>query len=316
MPHCGNRSCSPLSLIPSPETIAHKVAGVVDHFAEDGLTRKEYLRVALKRPMLIVMTLETIAHNFSGVLNCFAADGLTRKAYLQAALKQPTIFSLSPEIAARNVIGVVDRFADDGLTRRDYLRAALKQPALFSLTPETVAHNIDEVVDRFANIGMTRRDYVNAALRQPSLFTQTPETIIRHIDTVIDFADRGLFVPPPRRRTSDRLTTSSAHNSHAAVLAFLITNPVFLSLADDNFGLREVHHRLTDGPTNSTLLAKPRHAVERELMEHLGHDDPQRSVPADGFIAGEAPPTEEQAKRFLLRALIHAGFVRGGSVER
>lgn len=51
-------------------------------------------------------------------------------------------------------------------------------------------------------------------------------------------------------------------------------------------------------------------------MAHLGHHDPSQPVEADGFVAGAATPTEEQAKRFLLRALIHAGFIKGASMER
>ncbi len=89
-----------------------------------------------------------------------------------------------------------------------------------------------------------------------------------------------------------------------------------MCLADDNFGLREVHQHLTNGPSDSTLLKNSRLSVERELMQHLGHGDPQRPVSNDGFIAGTAAPTKEQAERFVLRALMHAGFIKGGSMER
>lgn len=51
-------------------------------------------------------------------------------------------------------------------------------------------------------------------------------------------------------------------------------------------------------------------------MQHLGHDDANTPVPDDGYIAGGQAPTEEQAKRFVLRALMHAGLIKGGSMER
>ena len=300
----------------SPETIARNITGVVERFADDGLTRKEYVHSALKQPSLFYQSPETIARNITGVVERFADDGLAQKDYLKAALKQPPLFYQSPDTIAANITGVVDHFAGDGLTRKDYLKAVLKQPQLFCQTPDTIAANLTGVVERFASDGLTREDYLRGALKQPSLFTQLPETIIRHIDTVQDFADRGLFTPPLPRRKHQQQAPSPGNNSHAAVIGFLLANPKLLCLADDNFGLREVHQRLTDGPTHWPMLRNARHVVEREMMQHLGHAGPHQSVPNDGFIAGAAPPTEEQAKRFLLRALIHASFIRGGSMDR
>jgi hypothetical protein len=183
---------------------------------------------------------------------------------------------------------------------------------LFTLSPSTAESNIRAVVERFRNDGMTLPGYLDAAVRIPPLFAMSPETVAGHIDAIMDLAQRRIFVPPTRENgqghTRNRLRSS--------VINFLMSNPRLLVLADDNFALREVHQVLTNGPTDRKVLETPRHAVESDLMRHLGHAGPQQPVPVSGFVAGEAPPTEAHARRFLLRALMHAGYIKGGSMER
>lgn len=126
-----------------------------------------------------------------------------------------------------------------------------------------------------------------------------------------------MFFPPPHRRNAGlQPTDQTTDATRAAVIAFLLRNPPYMALADENYGVREIHQKLTDGPKDTKLLKRPRYVVERKLMRHLGHDDPQRPVPRDEFVAGASQPTEEQAKRFLLRALIHAGYIKGGTLSR
>jgi hypothetical protein len=300
----------------SPATIASNIEGVVTQFAAHGLTTAEYLAAALRAPPLFVHSPAIIAANVGGVVERCADNGLTTPGYIRAALRQPQLFYQAPDTIAGKVEAVVARFATDGLTTRAYLRAAVKQPQLFYQSPDTIAGNIEGVVVRFAADGLTTPAYLRAALRQPQLFYQSPDTIIRHIEAVLSFADRGIFTPPARRRNSAQRTGPSENRSHAAVIEFLLTHPALMSLADDNYGLREIHHRLTNGPTDSALLLRPRYAVEEELLHRLGHNDARQAVPSDGFIAGAAPPTEEQARQFVLRALIHAGFIRSASLER
>lgn|SRR5487761_1055709 len=296
---------------------ASKAQAVMEHFQNDGLTITDYLAAAHHAPGLLTQRPKTIANNIEGVVNRFAAEGLTTRHYLQAAIKSPPLFCQSSDTIAGNIVGVVNRFAAEGLTTREYLKAALTQPSLFSQSPETIAHNIEGVVNRFAAEGLTTRDYLNkAALRKPQLFVQAPDTIARHIDAILSLTDDGIFELPMPRRQGDYMSGPSRNTSHAAVIDFLLKSPALLTLADANFGLREVHQRLTNGPTNSTILTRPRHAVERDLMRHLAHDDPEQAVPSDGFVAGAAQATDEQAKRFVLRALIHAGYIRSGSMER
>ncbi|WP_437193660.1 hypothetical protein [Planctomicrobium sp. SH527] len=297
----------------SPATIAGNIEGLVDRFTKEGLTTRQYLQAAIKQPSLFSRTPTSVAHNIEGVAARFAAEGLTTQRYLQAALKAPSLFTQSPATIADNIMATVDRFTSEGLTTSQYLQAALKQPQLFYLAPATVAGNITGVVDHFAPEGLTTRRYLQAALKQTSLFTQKPATIAGHIGIVFDLVNRGIFQPPGLRQSN----SGAPHNNpHAAALDFLLNNPKLLSLADDNFRLREIHQRLANGPSNSRLLISARHFVERDLSRHLGHNDLAQPVPSDGFAAGMASPTEQQAKRFLLRALMHAGYIKGGSMER
>lgn len=342
----------PSLLWSAPDTVRGNIEGVVERFSDEGLTAKEYLKAvvaqpslfhmspatvegnlresaarlnldaraylkaALKQPPLFTLLPATVEQNIRGVAALLDADGLTAAEYARAALKQPSLFGTVPETAVGKITGLVERFAAEGLTVPHYLRAAIKQPSLFATLPETVAGHVTGVVERHAADGMTTRDYLKAALKHPSLFTMSPETVSRHIDTVLDFADRGIFQPPVPRRTRDGRAVAAENVVHARVIDFLLRNPNLMCLADDNYGLREAHQRMTDGPTDAKFLKWPRHRVERSVAAHLGHDLVQ-PVEADGFVAGVTPPpTEEQARRFVLRALIHAGYIKGGSIER
>lgn len=341
----------PSLLWSAPETVRANIEGVVERFSDEGLTTKEYLKAvidqpslfhmspatvetnlresaarlnldaraylqaALKQPPLFTLLPDTVEQNVRGVAALLTADGLTAAEYVHAALKQPSLFGTVPETAVGKLSGLVERFAADGLTLPHYLRAALKQPSLFATLPETVAGHVTGVVERHAADGMTTRDYLKAALKQPALFTMSPETVSRHIDAVLDFADRGIFQPPIARGTRAGRTVTAENAVHARVIDFLLQNPHLMCLADDNYGLREAHQRMTDGPTDAKFLKWPRHRVESSLAAHLGHDSVQ-PVEADRFVAGVTPPTEEQARRFVLRALIHAGYIKGGSIER
>ncbi len=279
-----------------------------------GLDVSAYLKAALKQPSLFSILPDTVEGNVRGAAKSLGG-GLAAADYVSAALKQPSLFVLSPGTVARNVTGVVERFSPDGLTGPEYVRATLKQPSLLGTSPETVAAHITEVVERFADDGMTTRDYLSAALKQPSLFAMSPGTVSRHIDTVLGFADAGIFRPPASWRSRRDRPVPATDSDHAAVIDFLLRNPNLMCLADDNYGLREAHQRMTDGPTDTKFLKWPRHRVESSLAAHLGHDSVQ-PIEADGFVAGVTPPTQEQARRFVLRALIHAGYIKGGSIER
>lgn len=299
----------------SPFSFAGKVQAVVDRFQDADFTAGDYLKAVNRRPDILNVGPDAIARNINGVVDLFDADGLTAKDYLKAAVKQPSLFIQSPETLTDNITGFVSRFAADGLTDRQYLRAALHHPSLFTLSPSTAEHNIRSVVKQFENEGMTSVGYLRAALQTPVLFSMSPETISRHIRTVIDLSDRQLFRLSGSRGREH--VERPENHIHRAVIDFLLVSPRLLTLADDNFGLREIHSRLTaKGSTDSSFLTRPRHAVEREVIATLGHNDHNRPVETDGFVAGTAPFTEEQAKRFVLRALLHAGFIKGGSMER
>lgn len=298
----------------SPDTVEERIRAVVDRFREHSLTTKAYLQAALKHPSLFGRSPATIERNISDVVDRFADNGLTVDSYLKAALKHPQLFGRSPATIEQNIRDVADRFADNGLTVDSYLKAALDRPQLFSLSPITIERNISAVAECFVKDGLILKDYLRAALKQPTLFCQSPETISRHIEAVYRLFDDGVFIPPRSNINGDEPPTNAPR--YEPVLDFLMKNPYVMCLADDNFTMRDVHQRMTDGPTDTNLLRRPRHAVQRELMRHLGHDDPKAQVPNDGFVAGQANPSEEQAKRFVLRSLMRTGLIKGGNMER
>lgn len=294
---------------------ADKIQAVVNHFQKDGLTAEDYLKAVIRRPDILEVSPDVIARNINGVVDLFTPDGLTTQDYLKAALKQPSLFIQTPWTLSENITGLVQRFAPEGLTDRDYLQAALKLPSLFTLSPSRAEDNIRDVAAHFRDDGMTSRGYLTAALSMPSLFALTPATVTQHINAVMSLAERGIFNPPKPRGGQER--TGFSHTpARSNVIDFLLRNPRVLTFADDNIGVREVHQVLTGGATNYKFIQTSRTTVEQELMRHLGHGETEQPVPSDGFIAGAAAPTKEQAERFVLRALMHAGFIRSGSMER
>ncbi len=298
----------PKLLSGSPTTLIANIAGVVEHFAADGLTTRDYLRAALKQPQLFAQTPATVAKNIAGVAERLAPDGLTAAEYLHAALEKPSLFGVTAATVAGNVTGVVERFAADGLTTRDYLRATKKKPQLFYQSPATITRNITGVAEHFAADGLTTRDYLRAALKQPQLFYQTPATIIGHINLIIDLHRQGMLRFPGEE-------SAPPHQRLRPLFAFLVQNPMYLTLADDNFTLREISAHVTgQQPSGAGLLAVPRRRVESELTEALGHSH------ADAPVAKVDRPVEgsnlgPHARNLLLRALIREGIVKG-TLER
>jgi hypothetical protein len=279
---------------------ATKVQAVVERFAAEGLTTKDYLRAALRQPQLFCQKPTTIAGNIAGVVALFTDQGLTVTDYLRAAQKRPQLFGQKPATIAANIAGVVALFTDQGLTVTDYLRAALRQPQLFYQKPAAIVSNIAGMVERFAAKGLTRSDYLRAALKRPQLFCHKPATVARHIELILELFDEGV-VALPRSLIPSHQKNGHPH-PHALVLAYLLDmSPHYLCFDDKNIFLRKLHKELTGAPASFQNLHRSRNQTELELMRHLGHDDPARPVPKD------ANP--------VLVGLIRDGYIKGAKIE-
>ncbi len=281
---------------------AKKVNTVVERFADDGLTAANYLQATLKHPQLLSMSTATVTGNITAAVEHFAGEGLNTRDYLRAAQKNPALFYQRPTTIVGNITGAVEHFAADGLTLRDYLTAALKQPQLFSQSPATITSNILGVTECFAADGLATRDYLKAAVKFPPLFTQSPATIIGHVNMLIDLQRQGLISFKDEAPPDQPLRP---------LFAYLVKNPKFFSLADENYTLREISARiLGKHPNGTTLFWHPRHQVESDLAEALGHSDLDTPVPKE-------PPPEQggharrHARNALLRAIIREGIVKG-----
>jgi hypothetical protein len=283
-----------------------KINAVVERFAADGLTEANYLHAVLKHPQLLSMASATVIANITASVEHFAGEGLNTSDYLRAAQKHPSLFYQKPATIAGNITGVVEQFAADGLTLRNYLAAALKQPQLFSLPPATVARNIMGVAEHFAADGLATPDYLKAAVKFPSLFTQSPATIIGHVNLLIDLQRQGLISFKDEAPPDQPLRP---------LFAYLVKNPKFFSLADENYTVREISTHVSGGRPNGTALFwPPRHKVESKLAEELGHSDLATPVPKEPSPE-EGGNARQHARNLLLRALIREGIVKG-TLER
>lgn len=283
-----------------------KINAIVAHFADGGLTVADFLRAAVKHPQLFSTASATIIGNVTGAVEQFAGEGLNTSDYLKAAQKHPPLFYQKPATSAANITGLVDHFAADGLTLRNYLTAALKQPQLFSQSPATIARNITGVAEHFAADGLTVRDYLTAALKQQQLFTLSPATVIGHVNLMIDLQRQGLISFKDEAPPDQPLRP---------LFAYLVRNPKFFCLADENYTVREISAHVSGSRPNGTALFwPPRHKVESKLAEELGHSDQATPVPKE-LSPEEGGNARRHARNLLLRALIREGLVKG-ALER
>ena len=126
-----------------------------------------------------------------------------------------------------------------------------------------MAANVEGVVDRFREDGLTLAAYLAAALKQPQLFCRTPATIIGHIHCVIDMQREGLLTFPGQADAGPGETLRP-------LLAYLVKNPLFMTLSDDNYALRRTYARVTgDRPGGAALLRRTRRRVEQDLARAL-----------------------------------------------
>ncbi len=165
-----------------------------------------------------------------------------------------------------------------------------------------------EVVEHFAPHGLQLRDYLHAAVRQPALFCQSPATLIGHVNLIIDLHRQGLASFPGQE-------DAPAHQPLRPVFDWLVKNPAFFCLADDNFALREVFARITgDRPARASLLTRPRRRLENDMAAALGQADLRQPIPKEPAPENGGQP-DSHARNQLLRALVHAGIVKG-TLER
>jgi hypothetical protein len=266
---------------------------VVAHFAKDGLTMAAYLNAASAQPPLLTWDAAKLIDNIETVSKLFTAEGLTRSDYLQATLRQPQLFCQKPATLIGNIEGVLKRFAPEGLSTRTYLRAAVELPSLFVQRPSTLISNFEGVVEHFAAEGLTTRDYLQAALKQPQLFAMKPSTVIGHLNLIESLQEQGLL---------------PIGHGKSALFAFVLKNPRYLTLADDNFHLREIASRTANSPTS---LFVPRGDVEAHLSRLLGHADLKMPAPKIHKPESSGADFGPHSRNLLLRALIHEGYIKG-----
>jgi hypothetical protein len=243
----------------SPSTLIANVETVVGHFAPHGLTLPHYLAAALREPGLFTSKPATIQWKIEAVADYFAPHGLTVPAYLRAAIRNPRLFSQAPTTIQANIETVASHFTAHGLGLNAYLQAALRQPQLFSQSPATIRSNIENVAAHFADGGLSLGDYLAAALRQPQLFARAPTSMIRHIGCVIDMQAQGLVTFPGQGN-------APAAQRLYPLFAYLVRNPLCMTLSDDNYALRMTYAQITGRrPSGTVLLRRTRHGIEQDL---------------------------------------------------
>jgi len=225
---------------------------------------RDYVRDAMRHPQLLGLAPSTLIRNAEGVVDHFRPQGLTLRSYLLAVRTNLSLLTQVPATIIANVESAASHFREHGLNLHDYLRAVVKQPCLFYQSPATIIANIEQVACHFRDHGLTLPDYLSAACRYPALFAQAPATIIHHVKLIIELNRQGLVTFPGQEK-------APPGRPLAPLFAFLVRNPIYFSLADDNFALRALYVHITgDRPSGTALLKRPRYRIEQDLARALG----------------------------------------------
>ena len=143
----------------------------------DKETADAYFLASIAHPQLASLDRLALVSHVEGVTAHFAEDGLSRADYLDAVAANPLLVRQKGETVIGNIEAVIAAFANDGLTRRQYLEAAVDHPKLFGMAAETVIGHVEEVMRAMTAEGMTRSEAIQKAVDRPRLFTRGVEAM-------------------------------------------------------------------------------------------------------------------------------------------
>ena len=308
----------------SPETLREIIPPrFITNVANLGVSPKEWMKAALKRPQLFYQLPETIDKN---ITEAAALLGLEKEDYIKVALKQPQLFYQSPETINRNITETANLLGIEN--KRDYIKAALKQPSLFCQSPETIDKNITESANL---LGIEdKRDYIKATLRAPSLFAILPETVNTNIEeaatrlgfTKAQYLDIALRQPPlfycsPVTVSENfKVVKILAGNSDDIAREMVADLPCLLAYAEERNLLHYIARQITGRKTN--LINNPQEIIIEYTKQHppkaSSHSllDPDKHPEMVALLAWLRHNPRVQTKKLeeLLSAFIEAGKKR------
>jgi hypothetical protein len=125
-----------------------------------GMSKSQFIAVALKRPQLFIQNPQTLDSNTA---RSAALLDLRRRQFVAAALKQPSLLYQRPE----NLDANASRSAEFlEITKQQFIAAALKLPQLFYQNPDTVKAKIPYIKAIAEAVG-TPMDAATILLRIP-----------------------------------------------------------------------------------------------------------------------------------------------------
>jgi len=237
-----------------------------------GVTGADWAATAIKRPSLFCQKPETLQTNFEANLEWLKSYGVTGADWAAAAVKYPQLLYQKPETLQTNFEANLEWLKPFGVTGADWASAAINRPPLFSQKPETLQTNFEANLEWLKPFGVTGADWAAAAIKQPSLFYQKPERLRTNFELLMVVCEMPAF----KARKND-LTFREIN------VAWALSHPSVLCLAEDNFLLRLAYAEVTQPKPSAALLNDTRGKLEKKLVQALGHDPATKVVSiADG----------------------------------
>lgn len=113
-------------------------------FSDDGMTQQDYLDIVLEAPQFLYLDMRVTNERAQKVVDHFADDGLTRPLYSQSVWKgMPQVMSLTDWRVIHHLEAPMGRYGPKGLEREQYLQMALKHTNLMATKAATVYQKMD-----------------------------------------------------------------------------------------------------------------------------------------------------------------------------
>ncbi len=163
-------------------------------FKKEGLSESDFAKVLFACPRLLEMTSQNILSKIDGAVSYLGQYGITRSQYLQMAIKQNSLFATEPERIKRNIQEVVEVYKKLGLDTVSYVHAVAKAPRLLSEPPQTIIPRIQMTVDTLMQSGMQAsvNDALMWVVNNPKAIVFGHDSIQRRQIIALIMKDAGL----------------------------------------------------------------------------------------------------------------------------
>ena len=155
----------------SPEVIKRNIEAFTKEFK---ISKNEFVKMALKNPLLLCQNPKTINKNIETSAKIF---NISKEQFISIALKRPQLLSYKSETLENKINSFAEMLET---SKEESIKILLKQPQLLSQKQTTFNENIEESAKL---LGIPKASLIKAGLQQPALLYQSPKTLNKNIES-------------------------------------------------------------------------------------------------------------------------------------